>query len=290
MPNYIDILARNCPVYTGELIRPGSFGMGKWLCKDESSMSIDGNELILSPYDFDSVKSTLSYDIYRLTLASRQTHQDAVLGTGHLAWRLIKLYYSAFFSAAVISRLMGSCMVHLNDDEKIMVSKRCQANSLVFKVPSNLHVRLLDDCKIRVKRIDQPTHEGTWRLYCENLSEAIARASKEMALNRETQSVILKLEDTRKLHFSNSVPSYLSQIRNEINYRQMHGCWISTGGSANPREIFKNKVKDVAQVRLTNTLSTFSDLCKLTHSSLEEVIEYFKGKNSIGKRQLFNQL
>lgn len=97
-----------------------SYGIREWLNRNDHYIVAETgvNYIKIVYYDELELLSTLSYDISRLSCAFLESIinvQESKVNDKFLAWALIQYYYSAFYSAHSILKILGFGLVQLDN-------------------------------------------------------------------------------------------------------------------------------------------------------------------------------
>lgn len=193
-------------------------------------------ELDLTTAHYSFYADSISFDYERFALAAYETWKVSQLEKTNAnlsAWPLLKLYYSAFFSAHAILRAMGHS-VSLLDSANVNVLNEILA--LQYQNPASIpsgHYTIKTDISgpgqnIRVRIAPQVNkggvHESFWLTFIKILkSEAahaqinnMANANKFFSGVADIEAALINCDQSR---------CWISRIRNEINYRHLHEVW-----------------------------------------------------------------
>lgn len=165
-----------------------------------------------------------------VTLISAALEQPATL-----AWGLVRLYYAAFYSGHSLLRLLGKSCSYL---EPTHITKlRSLASALgtpaTFDTPAGLYFWQLNSGQTgfsmsRAGGRVGGAHEVFWEVLDVFLSEA----TEEVLVGRLTPSdgraVFQKIEAFRRITRKRTGASWLSAVRNEIQYKHALGVWAPT--------------------------------------------------------------
>jgi hypothetical protein len=183
------------------------------------------------------IVSALAADSARLSCAAFQTvaHVTTTMDNRDAAaWSLIKLYYAAFYSAHATLRLLGEACTFLYPEQinrlnQLMVAQATSARTILEK--GLYHCRLSVDSKVvsckPVGSRSGGTHEAFWKVFGNKITEVSSNVLSSRLTSVEAQLVFSRLSqllDVLKRKAGNNY-SWLSQMRNDLQYRLQFGVW-----------------------------------------------------------------
>jgi hypothetical protein len=159
-----------------------------------------------------------------------------------LPWTLIRLYYSAFYAAHVIVRLLGfgCCWLDSVHTKKLTSVVRIYNNnpSQSFAIDAGSYQCQVTDNAMTLKwtkSSQKGAHESLWYIFYEVIRRASTEVISGQLCTYDTQQVFAKLEEFRRLMTENQSFSWLSRTRNELQYRMEHDVWHATKLDKNSR-------------------------------------------------------
>lgn len=148
-----------------------------------------------------------------------------------IGWQLIRAYYSAFFALHSLMRLHGWACTRLTKDISSYLDKGAR---LLYpageKIEGGLYfIRATDgNSELSFKFLGTSnggSHETLWAFLFEFMSEitkvALERSVDEEAA-RDLLGAVSRFHDLLRLH---NGPSWLTKVRNRINYSHEYGAW-----------------------------------------------------------------
>lgn len=241
-----------------------SEGVKTWLLEggyylDPSSTN---DALILTTSDLRDYLSYVAFDYSRFSLASWESFRVARYerdAAGALGWPMIKLYYAAFFAAHALMRSDGGGVIRL---EKQQAKKLGEFGSIIigaqFDVqPGSFEVRTAQNVdgslRISLTRLSESggAHDAFWKRFTEYLKQIEADAVAANAAN--ASQVVAEVEALSRLLKGpgGDNGTWLSVIRNKINYQHGYGLWFpSKGGHPALAAIDGARPLETANVRL----------------------------------------
>ena len=164
------------------------------------------------------------------------------------AWRVIRAYYAAFFSAHALLRMYGiSCsQLEIEHTRKVLEAARifqydCDINSIdkgfyVSKID-------LDNSSVSFKKVKE-SHADTWNEFL-NLVEELQALSTNAAATEEnrrlTVSYLIGIKEVLTRRPCQNKGNWLSSVRNTVNYKQSHGVWF-------PYKSNRSSVLDITRI------------------------------------------
>jgi hypothetical protein len=216
-------------------------GMNTWLTLGEGyfvSQTKPPGEFAIGTYQSSAFLSSYTFDINRLSCASFESVHDiknSSVDSSSFGWQLIKLYYSAFFSAHCILRLVNRGVA--NVDGKSIIKVQQIANLYSYSLAgmnSGSYCMTLDTINnnfiFSKKTSYSDSHVGLWLKFLHFLEEVIKDQTKTSIINfvpsGDAQNTIAKLEELKEAISNHGLNgSWLSKIRNSVNYSQEYGTW-----------------------------------------------------------------
>lgn len=190
----------------------------------------------------DDVKKCLSLDAFRFAAHSAQTVfeiERSKAYTNLTAWRVIQTYYAAYFSAHAILRFFGKSFSHLEPGHVKFLNARCLSEAGYDpKLPSSYYQIAFDHQSQSLLFLKQDeSHKDLWKCF-HSLTQSISTnllsgiASKER--REDLSQKFSDLSDVLTLRGRFPSGNWLSVIRNEVNYKSLHGTWYPFSRN-NPR-------------------------------------------------------
>jgi hypothetical protein len=200
------------------------------------------SEFVTSFGDAGSFLSALAADVNRMAAAAFESTCQATRSAifpRSTAWIIIKSYYASFFAAHAILRMLGTGIVNLEHSHIRAVNKI----SKVFGVwnedvsPGYFCCELARSGQmVKWSRVDSSSggvHEQFWTYFARVMSQlSNDLLTSKNGIMADNQTVSVKLDElAANLHYSsNPKGTWLSGIRNRINYRHDFGAWYPYRG------------------------------------------------------------
>lgn len=166
-----------------------------------------------------------------------------------VAWGIVKLDYSAFYAGHALIPLLGEGCSHFDRQHVARLHDLGIAFGRVpgFRIESGLYRCVLSGNSTvltcaRARGTVGGTHESFWEIFG-NLVQVVADGVLTGALLRaDAQAVFLQLENFGEIMRRRSGYSWLSVIRNDLQYRQQFGVWYPARIGAGDRAVWEGVV------------------------------------------------
>lgn len=297
------------------------FIRGEFLTINGRPRPLNFADIIIEPkasyyIDFNTADNTISFDFRdsgivfrafagdccRFASAAFQTISSVpaeILKRDSVAWGMIKLYYSAFYSGQATIRLFGESCSFFDQQhtKKITTTGQAFGKEPPFSIEGGLYKCRLKPgtaeliCTKASRGAIGNSHELFWEYFGERikiLAEEILRGSLPRS---DAQTLFLQLENLRSLLKKSNKYNWLSFVRNELQYRHKFGAWFPSKPSKAQRQaltgIVKNWTNDPMKISLgdtrVETLSEFTACCvfivALSRIFLERIRERSENKS-----------
>jgi hypothetical protein len=214
-------------------------GVKSWLAEENYQVysPIKSRQFTLQLADAEPYLAALAADIN--TTAAAAFESIAQAGKSKLfprsnAWILIKSYYAAFFAAHAILRMLGTVFTNLEQPQAASVNKIAKVYGAWQEdiAPGNFASTFSGGAREIVwHRVDSSgggVHEKFWiffKQFLDDLGKKLLKNKRSATL--EDQQVSAKLSELVDNLCCDSCPrgTWLSVVRNRVNYRHMYGAW-----------------------------------------------------------------
>jgi len=151
-----------------------------------------------------------------------------------LGWFAIKSYYAAFFAAHAFLRLEGISCTQLDTAEVSRLAAVAQAYGFgsARNLASGFYTLMFDSAQ-RTLRFDKAasgggSHETLWLCYLAAIRDLAKKTERSDILREEKKVALDKFGLLAKIltNMSHGGGSWLSHMRNQINYRHHFGVWF----------------------------------------------------------------
>lgn len=244
----------------------------------------------------------LAADCCRLSSAAFQSVvsvQQEMLQADSVAWCMVKLYYSAFYAGHTLIRLLGETCSYFDRQHIVRLDTLSKALGRLpnFRLETGVYHCVLDANHVvlncaRARGVSGGAHEAFWGI----LGAKIASVSQEVLrgplVRADAQAVFAKLDALKAILGRKAGYSWLSEIRNDLQYKHRFGVWFPAQVNARERQMLSgcvgNWARDPMRIDLlsgrSDTLADFVSCCTflvgLCHTLLVRVAE----RSSAGKR------
>jgi hypothetical protein len=215
------------------------FGMHSWLKEATYIPSALGTELRISSFAIDDLISSWANDTSRLLSAAHDTLLSISVVKSRpqsTAWILVQAYYAAFYYAHVALRLTKTSLTYTPTSNLVKIRQLLDAYGVPhpFRLTTNQYIIKFTEIgpllAINQRSGGDGTHQNTWVEVGHLVGECKAIGLTK-AMDTKTTAAIEALS-SRLLDIINragSVGKGLSEIRNDVQYRQLHGVWPPYG-------------------------------------------------------------
>lgn len=199
----------------------------------------DDNKLIVADFrDPAPVLGSMASDIFRFASAAFQTIgplSTTMSESEHISWSLVRAYYAAFYAAHAITRMLGeSCsFFERGHIQRLTALAAAFGNTPGFVLISSSYRCTLSASTacISSKSLRGGTggaHEAFWNVFGQRLSRLGEEVLTSPLGQADAQAVFAKVEALRQCLSLYNAPlhSWLSIVRNQVQYRHTHGVWM----------------------------------------------------------------
>lgn len=250
----------NKSITVSEWIKIGKdYQVNSQVAKDEFTLSVYNRETLLMP---------LSRDCNRFSSATLEsilkTDNFSVLPK-NVSWILVKQYYSAFYAAHLILRFLGLSLTQLEATTISTVQRIASLYGTLNSINIENGYYLIDysgnpldlNCKKIDVKGDGGSHVTLWKLFGDKMKELSMNFLANYD-NSEVQAICLKLDELvdNLDYVGSNNHSWLSRIRNDINYKHSHGVWHPYSLNNSQIDKIKSGIKlwkgDILNIELKN--------------------------------------
>lgn len=264
-----------------------------FLSYDNSSESYEFNTL-----DSDELLKALSYDINRMSIASFESFYSLQNRSSEypksISWLLIKLYYSAFFSAHSILRILGKPVLQIDQRQSLILNRQISFHTLKDQIPkieNKIYVLDTDITNYMTLRscASRNSHEELWKLFLNELKLIEINVNQNNFIDQNSKdnfSNQIKYLSNILCSYGRNHGNWLSSIRNEINYQHLYNTWFPHSRTKPIREkIYENLSRWNKEPYLnisskSHDLDKFSQACIFIISLNRNLIEMFQSMNN----------
>lgn len=218
-------------------------GLHKWVATGTHAPSVSGSSLLLSGINTQDFLGALASDINRLSSAASETLKNIAEVKDipkSLAWPHVKLYYASLFYAHAVLRIWGRSPSYFRTDELMPLRGVLGAYGITtfpFKLTTGQFLLLADMKAATVTIIHESSgngaHETAWKEFAQALKDLQQTVRGAPYLAEDRKALEGQLTAFLALITKNgSHQSWLSQMRNDIQYRQAEGVWYPYHGKS----------------------------------------------------------
>jgi hypothetical protein len=217
-------------------------GIGGWICDEDYQIYTPATpaSFVLSFTDSAGLLNAFAGDINRIGSASFESAVGIVKSDvlpKSTAWLIIKTYYSAFFSAHALIRMLGESCTPIEREQASSIGRVAALFGTSSPSPMTgglYHLR----CDMKANTIagtalQGSPHEAFWKMFHDcvlELSNNVLSLSTESLADRQLASVKFS-ELAENLSFASAGKGrWLSTVRNAVNYSQKHATWYPYSG------------------------------------------------------------
>jgi hypothetical protein len=262
-----------------------SINLSNWL-KNGSGFQIyqqvQTTEFQINVFDRNEFLLPISQDCNRFSCSSIESVikiEDFRILPKSIAWVLIKQYYAAFYSAHFLLRALGLSLTQLDTEVINSIKKIADLYGTLNSVNIESGYYLIDysdinrilKCKKVNINFDGGSHVALWKLFGNKLKDmSIEMLAKFSTV--DVQSISNKLTDLidNLSYVGSNNCSWLTRMRNDLNYKHLFGVWHPYTLQANQLNLIKDNLElwrsDIMKIELKNLvgkeLVRFSNSCQ----------------------------
>ena len=276
----IDLLL---PFVPGCLLRTPamSSNMKTWLLDGDFELD-SGSAATQVPVIRNATKSfepSLAREVDRFLCAMGESFfelQPAKFASRSIGWSLIRAYYSSYFAAHAILRMAGRCVTQLDTplSQSVMRSLQATGPAPHWILGKSQYLVRYDETNQLLTFADKHaakggSHQFVWKMFGTLIEELIASTT---ALGSAYQNEVLLLEgisDTLTSQQALQDFSWLSTVRNSVNYSFSHSVWFPFDGfqSGQSKKLMATLKCDDSINYLVSNSNTQSDLEKFCEAT-----------------------
>lgn len=220
-------------------------GLLGWIASDDYQPYDSFQQTDFSLYYSDPVvpAGAFGYDATRFAAASFETIHSIPVPLPHpkaLGWLLIQSYYAAFFSSQAILRMLGISLTYIDGAGIQRITDLASAYGSLndVRLTSGLYIVRSNPQLNRLEFTSANTasgpHVAMWRVVAQLLSSLSASILASSPASVNAQKAALRLANLRLALTENGgrqSGSWLSLVRNSVNYQLDYGVWYPYRGS-----------------------------------------------------------
>lgn len=268
-----------------------------WIAKKSYRVNspIQSKKFCLNVYSHEELLYPYAYDINRIAASSFESIHGITPDKNlpkSIGWLFIRAYYSAYFSVHTILRLFGisCCQFDLNETKSITDVARIYSLQNGVTVSSGYYKCSYNysESAVYCKQLNN-THQDVWKIFYEFINEIASEVSKSDFRKKDREAVIqylFKLREGLSCRGVSNAGTWLSKIRNEVNYSHSMGAWYPYKNSLTQHEEMFRLVKfwrsspteDLIESNINKSdhllyVSTCVSIVSLCHSLVADLTE-----------------
>ena len=248
------------------------------------------------------VAIALASDCGRFSCAAFQSVSDIATAFDNrdsFAWALVRLYYAAFYAGHALIRTAGEgcSFFYKRHTDRIAIVADASGIVPAIRIDAGLYHCVLNPTSSAVTYLKAAStsggaHEAFWLVFGNKL-RSIADGILAGPLPRaDAQAVFAKLDQMLQILNRKRGYSWLSLVRDDLQYRLQHGAWFPETMKSQARRdlgrVASQWKRDPMMIDLSNQrwglLGDFSLACAFIVSLCREIFGLIAGRSSKGRR------
>jgi hypothetical protein len=223
-----------------------------WLSEGNFYVNNKPPDLSLFCQSIDDVRKCLSLDAFRFASHAAQTVYELEKGSAYqklTSWRVIQTYYAAYYSAHSILRFFGRSFSHLEAGHVNFLKGRCNSEAgYTPNLPSSYYLISLSPPgkNLEFQKCSE-SHKDLWRCFHNFLIETSSEVLSLRASEERKQTFSQKFTELAEVLTNRGrtpVGNWLSVVRNDVNYKSLHGVWFPFNGNTPSFETLMRQVRE----------------------------------------------
>lgn len=274
-----------------------------WFCDEEYQIydPLQPNSFILTTYYLKPTLNAFACDCSRMAIASFESicmlRKNPKIPKS-TAWFLLNSYYAAFFAAHSIVRMLGIACSQIDTPQARSIYKIAAlfGETNGQKVSNGLYICKFDAntnkliCN-KTGSKDGGAHESFWVEFSSIIRDMSSQVLSLKGDAVDLQQVSLKLDELyNNLTYSHcNNGSWLSYVRNKINYKHHLGCWYPYKGFISNYDLLFNQKNAwnadpiTIQLKAGDDLLRFLSTCNFIVSLCRVLVMDMANRCSMGK-------
>jgi hypothetical protein len=244
MLNVSEVLRAHMVRGYGDILAESDTTFKAWVTNSKFRISspITKTSFVLDVYSNTEILKGFAYDINRMASSSF----ESIVGVNKeskfpktVGWLTIRVYYAAYFSIHAFLRFFGISCSQFDADQARAVDN--VADIYGFKTANTNTASAYYHCrydyiskKLKCEKLDN-THQGVWKVFYKLLDELAGLVTDSDFLKADRDQVVSLLFNLRErisYHGRYSSGSWLSKVRNDVNYAHTMGAWFPYSGAS----------------------------------------------------------
>ena len=190
-----------------------------------------------------SFESTLAREVDRFLCAMGESFsevQPSQFANRSIGWALIRAYYSSYFAAHAILRMTGRCVTQIDSQlsQSVMRTLLSTGPAPAWTIGRSHYLIRYDEVQQLLVFEDKHTpqggsHQFVWKKFGELISELITSSAPLGSAYQPEILLLSRISDTLTAQQGFTDYSWLSTVRNSVNYTFSHSVWFPFDGMDN---------------------------------------------------------
>ncbi len=187
-----------------------------------------------------SFEPTLAREVDRFLCAMGESFselQPSQFASRSIGWALIRAYYSSYFAAHAILRMTGRCVTQIDGQlsQSVMRTLLTTGAAPTWAIGRSQYLVKYDEVQQLLVFEDKHaaqggSHQFVWKKFGELLSELIASSAPLGSAYQSEILLLSRISDTLTSQQGFTDYSWLSNVRNSVNYSFSHSVWFPFDG------------------------------------------------------------
>lgn len=224
-----------------------------------------------------SFESTLAREVDRFLCAMCESFAElnpSTFAARSISWPLIKAYYASYFAAHALLRMTGRCVTQVDNalSQSVMRSLLSSGSAPAWQITTSQYFVRYDENQQLLTFEDKHaakggSHQFVWKKFGELLTELIS-SSKAMGSAYQQEMLLLeRMSDNLTSQQKVADYSWLSGIRNSVNYGFSHSVWFPFDGTDS------RQAKRLIKMLKCDSETVFASTSSITQTELEKFCE-----------------
>lgn len=236
---FADLLRLRWVTGLNKVKTPALAGVESWLVSGTYSwVSNSAGVIVLDvPTKSVSLADAIASEVSRFSCAAYESLLDAEPGVHAdraLGWALVRYYYATFYAAHALLRISGQSVTMVSSQTASRLNAvGGQYFGMSPGMTPGLHLVRIDPdnrSRVLISRIgvrSGGTHEKMWEIFLGLIVELEEQLLLTQGQSQDALLAVQTLTELRKqlCRSGKSNGSWLSSVRNDLNYRHEHGVW-----------------------------------------------------------------
>ena len=255
----------------------------------------------------DFLMTALASDCSRLSCACFQTMISSaadIVERDNVAWTLIKVYYSAFYGGHAILRIFGNSCSFFDKHHTSRLLELGPAFGLgpEFRLEPGLYECVLNENATAMKCTRARAgaggaHESFWEIFGRKIGTLAEEIMRGPLVRADAQAVFAQIEELRTILKRRAGYSWLSGVRNDLQYRHQHGVWYPSAPRARERDVLNSLLDQWSRNPMNidlrrgrgGTLGDFVSACTFIVALCHTILVRIAERSTAGARSFVQQ-